>query len=579
MHLANNSLWDSCIALKQQSPDRFNKYRYLIYTAALSRETAMKIALAQIDPIIGDFYYNYALILRAYEEAAAQGAELVITPELSLTGYTPCDILTIPSFRCSCETWTAKLAAQTRRCGLIFGSPRTEPRNSRLYNSAVLAAEGKILFSQAKTLLPFYDIFDETRYFTPGPEPEICNFRGTALGITICEDSWNIPGLLEENLYSTDPASILAHKGAAIIINISASPFQKGKTGMRRKIAAYHSEKHNLPYLLVNTTGANDELIFDGSSFFYSPDGKIQACDSFKEELLIVDTNDIKEKNRTLPDETQLLHDALITGIRGYARKCGFKQAVIGLSGGIDSALSAALACEAMGPETVHGITMPSMYSSRGSVADSQSLADNLGIGIKTIAIKGIYDSFIAGLENSFTGTEPGVAEENLQARIRGSLLMAVSNKFGQLLLTTGNKSEMAMGYCTLYGDMNGGLAVLGDVFKTRVYELSRWINRDREIIPWNTIHKPPSAELRPDQKDQDSLPPYDILDRVLRLYLEEHLSGEEIIQQGFDEETVTRVLRTVRLNEYKRRQAPPVLRVTGKAFGTGRRIPITARF
>ena len=320
-------------------------------------------------------------------------------------------------------------------------------------------------------------------------------------------------------------------------------------------------------------------MIFDGNSFLYCPDGTVSACAAFSEELLVVDTDNPEERNKQLPEDLRLLHDALVIGIRDYARKCGFKQAVIGLSGGIDSALTAALACEAMGAENVHGITMPSMYSSSGSISDSEALAANLGMSIETIAIKEIYDSYTSGLEDSFRGTEAGVAEENLQARIRGTLLMAVSNKFGQLLLTTGNKSEMAMGYCTLYGDMNGGLAVLGDVFKTRVYELAGWINRDREIIPWNTIEKPPSAELRPDQTDQDSLPPYDILDGILKRHLEGHLCAEEIISEGFDAKIVNRVVRSVRINEYKRRQAPPVLRVTGKAFGTGRRIPITARF
>jgi NAD+ synthase (glutamine-hydrolysing) len=538
----------------------------------------MKIALAQLDPVIGDFQYNHDLILDAYRRAVALGAELVVTPELSLTGYSPCDMLLIPAFRKACEEWTARLAAATGPAGLVFGAPLPAPGSVKLHNCALLAAEGKICFHQAKSLLPSYSIFDETRYFVPGKEPAVCEFRGLKLGFAICEDAWMVPELPEYALYETDPVSLLAEQGAELIVNIAASPWQQGKTAVRRRIAAYHSGRHGLPYLLVNKAGANDELLFDGNSFFYR-NGIIAACTAFNEELLLIDTDYPEERNKALPDELSLLHDALVAGIRGYARKCGFTHAVLGLSGGIDSALTAVLACRALGPEKVRGITMPSMHSSSGSVTDSEALAANLGMRIDTVPIKGIYDSFSNALAPLFTGTASGVAEENLQARIRGTLLMGVSNKFGPLLLTTGNKSEMAMGYCTLYGDMNGGLAVLGDVFKTRVYELARYINRDAEIIPWNTITKPPSAELRPNQTDQDSLPPYELLDEILRLHLEEHLAAEEIITRGHDRGTVLRVLKSVRLSEYKRIQAPPVLRVTGQAFGTGRRIPITARF
>ena len=538
----------------------------------------MKIALSQINPIIGDLEGNLKLITKAYKEAAAQKADLVIMPELSLTGYPPRDLLDRSHFIKHCSEIINKTASITNDTALIFGAPILKDGN-KLYNSAILAHKGKVVFTQDKILLPSYDVFDETRYFTPGDKPKIFEFKGEKLGIMVCEDAWMVPGFSESEKYHIDPVSILAKQGASILINISASPFHADKAKSRRAVVTYHSAKHFLPFALVNQVGGNDELVFDGASFFQSSNGKEIHGKEFEEETLIIDTKNPQPVK--LPSGTiiESIYKALILGIKDYIRKCGFKKAVIGLSGGIDSALTAALACAAIGPENVTGLTMPSQYSSSGSISDSEDLASNLGMKIHQIGINDIFTSFIKSLEKIFKETSPGIAEENLQARIRGTILMAYSNKFGHILLSTGNKSELSMGYCTLYGDMNGGLAVLADVLKTDVYKLSNYINRKKEIIPQKTIDKAPSAELRPDQKDSDSLPPYPVLDGILKLFLEDGLHLDEIVSNGYDKNLVNHIINTVFKNEYKRRQAPTGLRVTGKAFGMGRRMPIAAKF
>jgi len=537
----------------------------------------MKIAMLQLNPTIGNLGKNTELILNGYKKAVKQGADLVITPELSLTGYPPRDLLLRKDFLTNIKKRVTQIAKETKDCGLIFGAPLRED-NNLLFNFALLAHQGEIIHKQAKMLLPTYDIFDEKRYFTAATSTSPVEFKGEQLGIMVCEDGWKVPGILETASYEIDPVSELAKQGATMLINISASPYQYNKTILRRGIGTYHSAKHNLHFVLVNQVGGNDELIFDGNSFFISNRGKETHCKSFESDLLVIDIKSPQVSPIKITDEMELLKKALETGIKDYATKCGFKKAVIGLSGGIDSALTAALAAEALGPENLIGITMPSEYSSTGSVDDSVKLAKNLGIKIEEISIKQIFNSFNEGLAPLFKKVKPDVTEENLQARIRGTLLMAYSNKFNTLLLTTGNKSEMALGYCTLYGDMNGGLAVIGDLLKTKVYELSKFINKDREIIPEDTITKPPSAELRPDQKDSDSLPPYDQLDRILAKYLEELQPVSEIIKLEKNENLVLDIVQKIDRNEYKRNQAAPVLKISSHSFGTGRRIPIASR-
>lgn len=536
----------------------------------------MKIALAQINPTVGDLAGNLKLIQETYNTAAVAGADLVIFPELTLTGYPPRDLLNRPWWLKKCREATEILTVQTNKTGIVFGTPLSE--EGKLYNTAILAAEGKIIHIHRKVLLPGYDVFDETRYFTPGKECRICHFCGKKIGIIVCEDGWNTPANRLTPGYKRDPVAELAEQGADLLINISASPFQTGKHVTRRETALYHAQKHSLPIALVNQTGGNDELLFDGCSFYLMPDGSESRCRPFNHETLLLETENFQLDPPREQSEIAMIHDALVTGIRDYVKKCGFSSVLIGLSGGIDSAVTAALAVEAVGPEKTTGITMPSDWSSPGSVDDSAALAKNLGITMYTLPIGSLHDSFLKTLEPLFQGTEPGVAEENLQARARGSLLMAVSNKTGHLLLTTGNKSELSVGYCTLYGDMNGGLAVLGDLLKSQVYQLARYINRRKEIIPENTIIKPPSAELRPDQKDSDSLPDYEILDDILDRYLIKMESIKSIITAGHTKETVEWIVKAVDRNEYKRRQAPPVLKISGKAFGMGRRMPIAAK-
>lgn len=545
----------------------------------------MKIALAQINPVVGDITGNTQIVREIARRVADAGADLVVFPELTLTGYPPRDLLDRPAFIQGVAGALDRLAEELpENMGVVVGAPVLQ--DGVLSNCAVACFGGRVAHLARKQLLPYYDVFDETRYFTPGRSTSPWEFRGERLGILVCEDAWRMPGLPERQ-YAQDPVADLARQGATIFINLSASPFQQNKRAVRERIALWHARRQGVPFFLVNQVGGNDELIFDGSSIVAWPDGSVVSCKSFAQDLVLVDTEsqqaekiDEAEERVVLHirEDMEDLHDALVLGVRDYAEKCGFRKAVLGLSGGIDSALTAVLAVRALGAENVIGVTMPSRYSSQGSVDDSYALAENLGIRIETIPIEGVVQAFGTALEEVFVGTSPGLAEENVQARIRGTLLMSLSNKFGWLLLTTGNKSELSTGYCTLYGDMNGGLSVLGDLLKTRVYELSRWINRDTVVIPEETIVKPPSAELRPDQKDSDSLPEYDVLDRVLSLYLEEQMDGVEIMACGLDGDLVKKILSLVDRNEYKRRQAPPVLRVTGKAFGTGRRMPIAAR-
>ncbi len=551
----------------------------------------MKIALAQLNPTVGDLDANLTKLKLHLTKLSKSDTDLVILPELFLTGYPPRDLLDDNSFIDRCEQTltqlieishtypkTAILVGTVTRCRLEHGK--------KLFNSAVLIENGKILFTQNKTLLPAYDVFDENRYFEPAREVRVYPFHDEILGISICEDAWNEDAAPLPHLYELNPLSQLSSAGATLIINLSASPYYLGKEQIRLELLARQSRQYELPLLMVNQIGGNDELIFDGCSLALNNSGEIVAqAPQFCEKILNIDSRELKQSispntSATTPTRMAQLESALILGIRDYFQKCGFSETIIGLSGGIDSALTCALAVKALGPDKVWGITMPSPYSSGGSIEDSQILADNLGICFDIVPIKNLFQSYLDTLQPIFSGRPAGLAEENIQARIRGNILMSIANKFNRLLLTTGNKSELAVGYCTLYGDMSGGLAPISDLPKGLVYELARYCNRNGIIIPEATLTKEPSAELRPDQKDQDSLPPYDLLDRVLELYIDEGIAVDEIVaNEGFSQETVSWIISAVKRNEYKRRQAPPGLKVTSKAFGCGRRMPIAARY
>lgn len=545
----------------------------------------MRVALCQLNPTVGDFEGNLALMERALTDVSAKSPDLAVFPELFLTGYPPQDLLDRPWFVDRAELALASVAALSRKhpgTAVLTGTvTRSSCRAGKgLHNSAVLLNDGEVLATTHKSLLPTYDVFDEARYFDAAPEVHPVPFGGELLGISICEDAWNDPSLWHRNIYTRDPIAELAERGASLIINISASPFYVGKDEIRYRLFSAHAAKHAVPFLVVNQVGGNDELIFDGRSAVVAPDGSLLAyLPAFEERIAVVDLGTTERLEFTPDDRTDSMRRALVTGLRDYVRKCGFSKVAVGLSGGIDSAVVAALAVEALGAGNVSGITMPSPYSSSGSIEDSRILAENLGMGFAIIPISGIYQSYLDELDAYLGGDDVTVARENIQARVRGNILMALANESGYLVLSTGNKSETAVGYCTLYGDMSGGLAVLSDVPKTAVYALARNINREREVIPASIIEKPPSAELRPDQLDQDTLPSYEVLDRILDAYVDGTASPREIVEQGLPADTVAWVVRAVDSNEYKRRQAATGLKVTSKAFGTGRRMPIAARY
>jgi len=547
----------------------------------------MKIALAQINTTVGDLPGNSQKMLAFARRAADAGAQAVVFPELSITGYPPRDLLEKQSFLDRVERHLDQLATDTAGLDLklVVGTvTRTGSESGRpIYNSAAVLQHGQVLFRQNKMLLPSYDVFDETRYFEPAARqmPLILDGRTTAL--TICEDAWNDKQYWERRLYSRDPVEELAHSGAQALISINASPYHMGKRAQRREIFATTARHFKIPIVYVNQVGGNDQLVFDGSSFAMSADGRVIAtASSFEEDLVLVDIDTLTgEQHENHPDECDAAYEALALGTRDYIRKCGFERVIIGLSGGIDSALTAAIAVDAVGRENVTGVGMPGPYSSDHSVTDARDLARNLGIRFELIPIRDQYDTFLNVLEPLFNGSAPGVTEENLQSRLRGVTLMALSNKWGALVLTTGNKSELAVGYCTLYGDMCGGLAVISDVPKTLVYSLARVANkRHRDAIPESVFTKPPSAELRPDQKDSDSLPEYAVLDQILRCYIENNDSPQQISDAlGLPLALVRDIVNKVDRNEYKRQQAAPGLKVTTKAFGIGRRFPIAQRF
>ncbi len=548
----------------------------------------MKIALAQTNPLIGDFSRNSEKIISIARQARAQGCDMVIFPELSLCGYPPQDLLERASFLVDHEAALQKLVSSISGIAVLCGAlePHTGESGKPLHNSAVLFENGKILFTTRKRLLPTYDVFDEARYFEPGGTSEVFLYKGQKLGISICEDIWNDKDSFAGKLYAAEPVTEMIEAGADLLINIAASPYHIGKHRLRLQTFSTLASANSVPLLYVNQTGAQDSLLFDGRSMAMDNEGRLTAlAKRFSEDMLVVDLSAGRPPEiqwHEQQDEQSEVFDALVMGTRDYTAKCGFNKVVLGLSGGIDSALTAAIACTAMGPDNVLGIALPSPYSSRKSIEDAGQLAANLGCHFHTIPITDIlhaYGRALAPVLGDPATWQGEVTEQNIQARIRGNLLMALSNRHGYLLLTTGNKSELAVGYCTLYGDMSGGLAVIADVPKQLVYSLSRFINREKEIIPPRIIDKPPSAELKPDQKDQDDLPPYEILDRILAAYLEENKCIADIVAMGFEKELVRDVVRRIKINEYKRKQAPIGLKVTTKSFGAGRRYPTAQNY
>jgi NAD+ synthetase len=540
----------------------------------------MKIGFAQINPTVGDLNGNFEKIAGAYERLAAAGAELVLTPELAITGYPPQDLVFKSQFVPQNLEVLDKLQTRLRGAALLVGFvERNQGRGKPFHNAAALLQPGAPISKTYKSLLPTYDVFDEDRYFEPARNVAPLMLGDKKIGVTICEDIWT-EHYLPRPFYDIEPVRALVEQGAEIILNLSASPFSLNKPAIRREMVSALARAHNRPICYCNAVGGNDQLVFDGNSIAVNSGGQLIAqLPGFRtaEEVIDTDTTgpiDLKESERSAE-----LSPALSLGVRDYLDKCGFKSAVLGLSGGIDSAVVAAIAVDALGAENVVGVSMPSPYSSQGSIDDALALAKNLGIKCLQIPIANAFAAFKAQFAEIFAGLPEDTTEENMQARLRGMILMSLSNKFGHIVLSTGNKSELAVGYCTIYGDMAGGLAVISDVPKTMVFELARWMNREREIIPKSTIEKPPSAELKPDQKDQDTLPPYDVLDEILRLYVEENLSARDIITHGFDEKTVRWVQRRVDINEYKREQAAPGIKVTSRAFGVGRRMPIAQRY
>ncbi|MGK0238612.1 MAG: NAD+ synthase (glutamine-hydrolyzing) [Candidatus Pelagisphaera sp.] len=543
----------------------------------------MKIGLAQINTIVGDLQGNEARIIDAYQTLTAQGADYVVFPELVVTGYPPRDLLFKRSFAPDNVATAKRIAAQSGEVPIIFGFVEPNPKDfgRQFFNSAAVCFDGKIQHIGQKCLLPTYDVFDEDRYFEAATLPLVFEYKGNKVGITICEDIWTTPDVASRPRYRSSPIEYLKEQALDVHVNLSASPWHVEKTGTRRKLISDVSASLNCPSVYVNAVGGNDELIFDGRSMVADSQGNIlTGLAGFAEECRVVDLETKAERSPSY-DQSQMqdIEDALALGLRDYVHKSGFKKALIGLSGGIDSAVTAAIAVKALGKENVTGIGLPSAISSDHSKNDAEDLAEKLDIAFHMIPIEGVVEASETALAPLFKGLPLDVTEENIQARSRGLLLMALSNKTGALLLTTGNKSELSVGYCTLYGDMCGGLAVISDLPKVMVFDLARHMNRDSEIIPVNTIEKPPSAELRPDQKDEDSLPPYEILDAILKSYVEEGLSSKEIIAQGFDTDVVKDIIRKVDLNEYKRKQAAPGLKLTSLAFGVGRRIPIVQKY
>ena len=542
----------------------------------------MIIAIAQINTTIGDFDGNAEKIVDAWRRADEAGAALVVLPELALCGYPPRDLLAKPAFLRQNQ---AALEGLTKRGGKAvavvgYASANETDSGRPAQNSAAVLQDGQVAAVRHKTLLPNYDVFDEDRYFEPATGNTPVEILGTKVGITICEDIWNDEVFLHDRRYDHRPAEELAAAGAELLLNLSASPWSLGKEHSRHVLLSQLSVKCGCPVVYCNLVGGNDELVFDGGSQYYNGHGVLGASGAmFAEDLLLIDTETIEPKSSDTSDDNEKIYRALSLGVRDYLHKCGFASAVIGLSGGIDSAVTAAVAVDALGPENVRGVAMPSQYSSQGSLDDAEGLAKALGIRYDVVPIEPVFEQLKSQLGGIFEGLDEDTTEENMQARLRGNILMSMSNKFGSLLLTTGNKSELAVGYCTLYGDMCGGLAVISDLPKTKVYSLANWINREREIIPESTITKPPSAELRPDQLDQDSLPPYDVLDSILEAYVVDGQDAEAIIASGHDKATVQRIIRLINVNEYKRRQAAPGIKVTSKAFGVGRRIPVAKRF
>ena len=548
----------------------------------------MRVTLAQINTTVGDIPGNESRILEAYRSGSESGADLVVFPELTLTGYPPRDLLMREAFVEANLAALDRLAKATGKAGLVVGFVGRSGHNPGrgLTNSVALLAEGVLVASRHKTLLPTYDVFDEDRYFDPGESNEPVPFRDQRLGLAVCEDFWNDEGFWSERRYRPNPVSRLVEAGATVLVNLSASPWHLGKEQTRHAMLSQLASKSRVPVVYVNLVGGNDELVFDGQSCVLDAQGRrIAQARAFASDLVLVELEDPRPSVPETACDEQRLHDALVLGTRDYLQKCGFRSAVLGLSGGIDSAVVACLAVAALGAENVRGLSLPSEFSSQGSLDDARDLARSLGITYDVVPIQPPFEAMKTQLAPLFAGRTEDTTEENLQARLRGVTLMALSNKFGSLLLTTGNKSELAVGDCTLYGDMCGGLAVISDVPKTLVYRLARWINDDarrrtgRILIPESSITKPPSAELRPNQTDQDSLPPYDVLDAILEGYVVEDRSAEDLIESGLDAAAVRRVVRLIDGSEYKRRQAAPGLKVTSRAFGVGRRMPIAQQW
>jgi NAD+ synthase (glutamine-hydrolysing) len=543
----------------------------------------VKIALGQINPIVGDFAGNAAKIIDYAHRAKSQGAGLVLFPELSVCGYPPRDLVERASFVDHNRETAEHIARETQGIAVICGlvTPAHAETGKSVMNSAALLMDGRVKFVQSKMLLPTYDVFDEMRNFAPARSQVLFPFCGKQMALTICEDAWNDKHFWDRQLYSVDPVEALVRSGGDFVLNISASPFWVNKRELRRDMLATIAKNDHVPVVFVNQVGGNDSLVFDGSSLVFDREGKMIAQGkSFEEDLIFFDSDKLTgEIHEQIEGEEASVYAALVLGTRDYVRKCGFKKVIVGLSGGIDSALTAAISVDAVGRENVVGVGMPGPYSSEGSISDARELAANLDVRFEILKITEIFEGYKSALHHVFTGYKEDVTEENIQSRIRGSLLMALSNKYGALVLSTGNKSELGVGYCTLYGDMAGGLAVIGDVPKTMVYRLSKYVNSRKQIIPQATLVKPPSAELRPGQKDTDSLPDYEVLDAILEDYIEQSRSAEEITDShGFDLRLVKDVIRMVERNEYKRQQAAPVIKISPKAFGYGRRFPIAAK-